>query len=227
MFNRIHNVKIFEPENPEIDIIASMTAELFEAVSPKLLIWIFDKEYNNKNIDDIDKLYGEKSSINKNTGLTKAKFDGPFEFFARFESLDILKILSRGMDEQKEEIELYVNIADFTERLHGLVPSSGDIIRISYIDAKNQETGRRSFRHVFYEISTVTPVDLYNYHYLNFHIYCSQTNLNNLPESIVKYDELNAPSIYELNQTNTVPWVEKDSGINDEETMKNPEDFNY
>ena len=47
-FNKPSNVKIFEPTNPELSTVASMTAELFEYVSPKLLIWIFDKEYNNK-----------------------------------------------------------------------------------------------------------------------------------------------------------------------------------
>ena len=167
-FNKPSNVKIFEPTNPELELVASMTAEIFEYVSPKLLIWIFDKEYNNKNMDAIDQLYGEKSSINTQTGLTKAKFDGPFEFFARFEANEILALLSRGTDEQKEEIELFVNIMDFTERLHGLAPDSGDIIRLSYIDALNKDTKKREFRHVFYEISEVLPIDLYNYNYVNF-----------------------------------------------------------
>jgi len=225
-YNPVSNVKIFEPKNPELSTVASMTAELFEYVSPKLLIWIFDKEYNDKNVDEIDKLYGEKSSINTQNGLTKAKFDGPFEFFARFEANEIIALLTRGTDEQKEDIELFVNILDFTERLHGLVPDSGDIIRLTYIDVLNKDTGQREFRHVFYEISEVLPIDLYNYHYVNFHIHCSQTNMNNVPDSIKNYNELDAPDTYELNKTNMTPWVEKDLGVNDEENKK-PEDFNY
>jgi len=220
MFKRIQNVKIFEPQNPEYQLVDSLTAENFEAFSPKMLIWVLDLTQTEKNRDEIDRVYGENSSIDRTKGIGRNVFDGPIEFFGHVEVNEIIQELLRAGLEQLEDVEIFVNISDFAKRLGGLSPKAGDIIRVSYIlNPAVENKGIATFRHIFYEIANITPVDLYNFRYVNFHIHAEQTNMSNVPDAIKFYDNIEPTPEW---QQQYRPWDEKPA-----EVPKKEDDFNY
>ena len=82
---------------------------------------------------------------------------------------------------QIEEVELYFGIAAMDLYLKGKKPQSGDVLRISYII---NETERK---YTFYDVSNITPVDIFNFHYLNWHVHAQQTQMHDIPDVIKLY----------------------------------------
>lgn len=215
------NVKIFEPTNPEYNLVHSINSELNEAVSPKLMVWMIDLADAAANQDEIDNVYGENSAIDKTKNISKnIKYDGPYEFFGNVQVNEIIQEMSRLGVEQVEEIDIFVDLMDFTTRMKGSQPKPGDIIRISYIEMEDKATNQTHYRHVFYEIGTILPCDLYNFKYINLHIYAEQASLGNVPKTIINYDELDGKKPYDQP---SAPWETEPVAP----VVPTEKDFNY
>ena len=173
MFRTTEN-KMFDSRSPEYALVDSMAQEKFTNYSPEVYWWSFirDKEPNAPYRDELDQIYGEKSS----TG--SERYLGPYEVKLVVELNPILAELTRLGLQQIEEIEIYCNIAAMSQYLKGLVPKAGDILRVSYIVTEFER------RFVFYKVSNITPVDPFNYKFINWHISAEQTTLHEAPESI-------------------------------------------
>jgi len=176
---RPQKVKTFEPKNPEYLIADSLTAEMIEATSPLILWWSFAQADTISKQDELDHIYGEASTQ-----------DGKFVFtlkpsivHLRTEFNPILKELTRLGVEQIESLTVYANISEFIEE-NGSNPKSGDVFRLSYIEKEQK------FRNIYYTVSVVVPVDLFNLKYLNWQIYCEQTPLDSVPQYIQDYKTL-------------------------------------
>jgi len=172
---RPKNVKVFEPINPEYSLADAITAEIVEGISPKILWWSFDKTATVASQDELDKILGEKGS-----GDAKYTYTGPKEVFCFFEFNPIIWELSRLGVEQIEEISIYTNVADFLNR-NNAHPKPGDLFRISYV--KDETT----YRNIFYTVSVVVPVDMFNFKHLNWRIYAEQQDLDAVAQYIKNY----------------------------------------
>lgn len=170
-------INMFEPRNPEYSLIDMMTSEKFTAYSPEIYWWSFikDGEDGAAERDELDKVYGEKSSAGKVAYL------GPFEVKAALELNPIVAEFTRLGLQQIEEIEAYGNVAALDSYLKGNVPKEGDIFRVSWIVTETER------RFVFYKVANVTPVDPYNFRYINWHIHGEQTTLHEAPDSIKNF----------------------------------------
>lgn len=176
---RPQNVKTFEPKNPEYLLADSLTAEMIEATSPYVLWWSFGRIETEAKQDEMDHIYGEASSQ-----------DGKFVYSAkpnkvhlRTEMNPILKELTRLGVEQIESITIYCNIAQFIYE-NNSNPKSGDVFRISYIESEQK------FRNMYYTVSVVVPVDLFDFKYLNWQLYCEQQPMDQIPDYIKNYVSL-------------------------------------
>jgi hypothetical protein len=174
---RPQNIKIFEPTNPEYTLVDIITAEEFEALSPKMLLWCIDRPKSEMSLDSLDLVYGENDK-------EEMVYNGPYQIFGKLDFNPIITELKRLGVEQIEDIEIYVNIGDLNRRTDGRNILPGDIIRISYIKESDQ------FLHRFYEVSTVTPIDIYNFKYINWHLHLQQARAGILPDSIKNYTTL-------------------------------------
>lgn len=173
-------LKTYAPTNPEYGLVDLMVSEAFAAVSPEIYYWSFDAETTEQDMDEVDQMYGEKSS-----GDAVRDFTGPYQIDARIDFNPILKEITRLGMEQKEDIDIFVNIATVYEQLKKRVPKSGDIMRVSYIGRDPNDAHPANSKPVtYYSVSVVTPYDLYNNRYTNLQIYAIQTPLNDIPDKI-------------------------------------------
>lgn len=170
--------QVFEPLNPEYSLIDAMTEEVFVNYSPELAYWSLNEPTTEASRDELDKLYGEKSS---DTG--KITYDGPFQVYGTLQINPIIQELTKVGLQQIEEIDFYVNIAAMAEYIEGRYPKYGDVLRVTYIETDN------SRRYVFYNIANVTPVDLYNFRHINYLLNGEQTMMADVPEEIRNYSE--------------------------------------
>lgn len=169
------NCKVMEPKNPEYALASSLSADFIENQSPLMYWWSFDRTKTTATQDELDQIYGEKSS-----GDRKFTFKKPNRVYAFMEINPILIELSRLGIEQIEEITLVINVDDFLNR-NFEDPKSGDVFRISYI------VGEQKYRNIFYTVGSVVPFDIFNMKYLNWHIYAEQTPMNEVPDSIKNF----------------------------------------
>ncbi len=171
-------ITMFEPSNPEYSLVDTMMAEKITAYSPEVYWWsqIRDDETGAATRDELDKVYGEKSS-----GDGYINYIGPKEVKSILELNPIVAEFTRLGLQQIEEVEIYVNIAAMDYYLDGRPPKSGDILRVSWIVTETQR------RFVFYKVSNVTPVDPYNFRYINWHIHAEQEMLHDAPDSIKQF----------------------------------------
>ncbi len=178
MYRRPNNIKVFEPKNPEYALCSSLTSEFIEAQSPYTIWWSVDSTKSEASQDELDKIYGEKSS-----GDRLIKFKKPNRIYLSLEINPIMVELTRLGVEQIEEITAVINIDDFRNR-NFEDPKPGDVFRISYVVSEQQ------YRNVFYTVSTLVPFDIFNTKYINWHLYAEQTPMNEVPDSIKNYMEL-------------------------------------
>lgn len=184
--------RMFEPDNPEHTLVDLLTTEMHQLESPEIVYWkvkmpdVVDAETHRVDptatnyLDDLDKVYGEKSS---GDGLTK--YYQPEQIFGKLDSQPIIQELLKMGLITKTEIDLYVNIAHIQDVL-GRPPMGGDLFRITYL-IRNPDGELKGY-YVYYEVSTVWPVDLYNYQYINYQINAEQTNMSNVPDEIKNFD---------------------------------------
>lgn len=181
----------FEPLNPELSLIDQFTTEMHKLESAEVIYWsrkptdVVDAERTiadpdaDSYLDDLDEVYGEKSS---DTG--KHEFYDPVQVYGKLDINPIIQELTRMGLSQIEEIDFYMNIAHAQDVLDG-PPKMGDVFRITFLirdkDGENQE------HLVYYTVGTINPVDLYNYHYVNYQINAEQTSLQNCPTEIQNY----------------------------------------
>ena len=171
---------MFDPTNGgELSLVDAMTSEKFTAYSPEIYWWSFIKDGNIGAAprDELDRVYGEKSSNGK------MAFLGPFEVKAALELNPIVAEFTRLGLQQIEEVEAYVNIAAMDYFLQGNIPKPGDIFRVSWIVTEVER------RFVFYRVANVNPVDPYMFKYVNWHISAAQELLHDTPESIRLFSE--------------------------------------
>jgi hypothetical protein len=169
---RVNKMKVFEPKNPEYALADAITSEIVEIISPKILWWSLDRTATQATRDELDEVYGEKSSDD-----SKYVYTGPKEVFCYVEFNPILWELSRLGVEQLEMINIFTNIGDFINR-NGSHPKPGDLLRISYTRSETD------FRNIFYEVSVVFPIDLIDFHHMNWQMYVEQTDLNTVEQRI-------------------------------------------
>jgi coenzyme F420-reducing hydrogenase gamma subunit len=174
---RSQSIKMYDPKNPEYSLVDAMTSERFTLYSPEVYWWSFirDNEDGAAIRDELDRVYGEKSSTEKMAYL------GPYEVKAAIELNPIVAEFTRLGLQQIEEVEAYVNIAAFDYYLKGRPPKPGDIFRVSWIVTETER------RYVFYKVANVTPVDPYNFRYINFHLHAEQTTLHEAPDNIKQF----------------------------------------
>jgi hypothetical protein len=170
--------KVFEPTSPDYALASSMDAEYIQNASPKVLWWSFNFQANIDNMDELDKVYGEKSSKNG-----KDIFRDPKEVYCHFEISPIMLELTRLGVEQIEEVILFTNTDEFYN-MNGYDPKAGDIFRISYVVSPEK------YRNVFYTVGSVIPVDLFNFKYLNWRVLGQQTNMSNANNAMKNYINL-------------------------------------
>jgi hypothetical protein len=169
---RPNSAKVFEPRNPEYALASSIDGDFINASSPLVWWWSVDRTATVASQDELDHIYGEKSS-----GTALHTFKDPNRVYLFLEINPILIELTRLGIEQIEEVTTIANVDDFLNRNHAS-PVSGDIFRVSYV-VTDQE-----YRNVFYTVSSVVPFDIFNMKYLNWHIYAEQTPMAEVPQSI-------------------------------------------
>lgn len=169
---RPNNVKVFEPRNPEYALASTIDGDFINAASPMIMYWSIDRAATVASQDDLDHVYGEKSS-----GDTLHTFKTPNRVYMFVELNPILVELTRLGAEQIEEITAIANVDDFLNRNH-LSPMAGDVFRVSYV------VDDQNYRNVFYTVSSVVPFDIFNMKYLNWHIYAEQTPMAEVPQVI-------------------------------------------
>jgi len=175
---RPKNLKVFEPDNPEYTLIDHMTEEVFENYSTEIAYWVLNVTETDSDRDELDEVYGEGGGADQ-----LRAYYGPYEVFGTLTINPIIQELTRLGLEQIEEIDFYCNIAAMENYLEGYIPKAGDIFRTTWIQTNNER------RYIFYNIANVTPVDLYNFRYINYLINAEQTSLHEVPESIKNYYE--------------------------------------
>lgn len=169
---------LFSPCNPEYALCDALVAEQYTINSPEILWWslLRDGATGAAARDELDAVYGEKSS-----GDHKLAYAGPFDFRGFIDISPIVQELTRLGLQQINEIELYANIAATDVYLGGRLPKGGDVFRVTWIVTETERY------YVWYKVANVTPVDPYNFRYINWHINAEQTNLWDVPESISNY----------------------------------------
>lgn len=175
---RPKEVLLFDPKNPELSVADVMTSDYIRAMSPKILYWHFDRTTNRAAQDDLDSVYGEKSS-----GEAKDVFIGPKRVYMFIEFNPIIIELTRLGVEQIEEITCFTNIADFLD-ITGTLPKPGDLFRISYIQEEDK------YRNRFYTVGSVSPRDLFNGKHLNYVLFSELTPLDHVPQNIKNFMDL-------------------------------------
>ena len=168
---RPQRFKFFDEENPEYALIDSLTEEMFVVISPKILWWTFKDEETKAAMSELELLYGET--------MSSKKFLGPIEVFGHLETDPVITELQRMGIEQIESIKLSVNRNTFAN-LIGFEPKAGDIFLVKY---------PKDNRQTFYTVSTVDPSDLYNMRYTNYIINAEQTNMNDVDQEIIDYNQ--------------------------------------
>lgn len=167
--------KTFEPKNPEYALASSIDGDLIEAISPLIVYWSFDRDATGASRDELDQVYGEKSS-----GDALHYFKDPNRVYMFVEINPIIIELTRLGIEQIEEITAVVNVDNFIKH-NNIAPRPGDVFRVSYVvDAQN-------YRNVFYTVSSVVPFDVFNMKYLNWHLYAEQTPMQEVDQKIKDY----------------------------------------
>lgn len=170
------NPRLYEPTNPEYLLADVMTAEQYEIHSPEIKWWSMIREVDGgAERDELDEVYGEKSSPGK------LAYTEPYEVFGFVDINPILQELTKLGQQQINEIEFYTNIADFNLRSDGIMPKRGDIFRISWILTETERN------YIWYSVANVTPVNPYNFKYVNWHINAEQTTLHDAPANIKEY----------------------------------------
>jgi len=182
MYQRSTKLQMWDPKSPEYALLDSMVSEKFTAHSPEIKWWSFlqDNETGAAVRDELDKVYGEKSSGGKDA---KRGYLGPFDVKAIMEINPIVKEFTRLGLQQIEEVETFANIAAMEHYLEGRLPKPGDIFRVSWIVTETER------RYVFYKVANATPCDPYNFRYINWHISAQQTNLFEAPDTVKLYHE--------------------------------------
>jgi len=173
---RPKRIKVFEPTNPEYSLIDSMTSEVFENYSPEIAWWSLNRTETEANRDELSEVYGESKPSSK-------MFDGPFPVAGAFEINPIIQELTRLGLEQIEEVDFYCNIAAMQEYTEGRDPKGGDVFRVTWLETNSER------RFVFYNVSNVTPVDIYNYRHINWLVNAEQTTLHDVPDEIKEFYE--------------------------------------
>lgn len=181
---------MFCPENSEHSLVDAMTEEVHMLESPEIIYWKLKKpedleenfEYTGGSnyLDELDKVYGEKSS-----GTGKLIHHDPVRIYGKIDIEPIVNELARLGLITKKEIDLYINIAHAHEKL-GEPPKGGDIFRITYMIRDNK--GDLKYKFVYYHISNVNEVDVYNYQYINYQIWGEQTNMMDVADIIKQYN---------------------------------------
>jgi len=169
---RPNNARVFEPRSPEYALASTIDADFIRAISPLIYYWSLDRTATVASQDQLDTIYGEKSS-----GTALHTFKDPNRVYMFIEINPILVELTRLGAEQIEEITGVTNVDDFLLCNH-TQPVAGDIFRISYV------VDDQNYRNVFYTIGSVVPFDNFNMKYLNWHIYAEQTPMAEVPQSI-------------------------------------------
>ncbi len=166
-------LRIFDPYNAnERQLIHSIAQEDIERQSPIIHWFKINRTESILNMDEVDRLYGE----NANTVYHVE----PTQVFAIVEKSPIITELQRMGFSQIEEINFVCNIPQ-TLKILGREPTEGDLFRISYFGFLEGEKNI----HRFYKVSSVVPSDMILGHYTNFLVNAEQTNLNDVPQSIV------------------------------------------
>ena len=184
--------KMHDPTNPEHSLVDAMTVEIHSLESPEIVYWSMKtaEEIDEENailnpdadpyLDELDEVYGEKSSDDG-----KLMFHEPVvDFYAKVDINPIIQELTRLGLAQIEEIDVYVNIAHAQEKLYG-PPKGGDVLRITFMI--RDYNGELKEHLVYFKVSSVDPVDLYNFQYINYQINCEQTNMMDVPDEIKNY----------------------------------------
>jgi len=175
---RVNKPKVFEPLSPEYALASLTDSEFIEASSPYVLWWSVDRTATKSSQDELDDVYGEKGS-----GDRKVIFKNPNRVYIMYELNPILIEMTRLGIQQIEEITLLINMDKFLED-NFINPQSGDVFRISY------RMSEQKYRNVFYEVSSVVPVDLFNFQYLNWHLFASQTTKDYLTDTMKNFMDL-------------------------------------
>lgn len=186
---------MWEPNNPEHSLVDAMTEEVHMLESPEIIYWRLKKEeeidaeneYTNEGseyeydgyLDELDKEYGEKSS-----GEGKLLYHKPIVVYGKIDIEPILNELSRMGLTTINQIDFYMNIAHCHERLER-PPIGGDVFRVTYFIRDNK--GDLKNKYIYYEVSNVNEVDLYNYQYINYQIWAEQTNMMNVEDSVKQF----------------------------------------
>lgn len=170
MFQRDSKLDLFQPQNPEYELVNIVTNEAFRIVSPHIIYYPYDSVTTERDQDDYDDIMGEAEE--------NYAFFKPVQIYAYVETNPIIDELTRLGLEQIEEINVYANIDEVTQRLSGRAPRAGDFLRISYIERQKAD------RVVFYKVATIQPVDMYHWRHVNYSINCEQTDLSMLPEDL-------------------------------------------
>ena len=173
---RPHASKVFEPENPEYALIDAVVQESFEKASPEIMWWSLNRELTEPTRDELDQLYGEKSSGDK-----LVKYAGPFRVYGHLEPSPIIQELTRLGVEQIWQIDLFMNVAAMLEYTRGRPPKPGDVFRATHIHPGDQ----REYK--FYMVGSVLEVDLFNFKYVNWQVNAEQTTLADVPDEIKLY----------------------------------------
>jgi hypothetical protein len=183
---------IYDPNNPEHDLIDVITEEIHQLESPEVYYWSVIKQETAISeeipgaggyLDELDKVYGEKSS-----GDGVLMFREGKRMYGKLETNPIIQELARMGLSQIEQIDFYVNIA-LSKEILGEAPKPGDIF--SKTALIRNEAGELKKERTFYEVGAVNPVDIYNYQFINYQIEAEQTSLDQIPDSIKKFFDNN------------------------------------
>lgn len=181
---------MFCPSNSEHSLVDALTEEIHMLESPEIIYWRLKKpeeiDAEPENIisgesylDDLDKVYGEKSSKEG-----KLLYKDPVRVYGKIDIQPIINELQRLGLITTKQIDLYLNIAHAHEKL-GEVPKGGDVFRVTYLI--RDINGELKEKYVYYHLSNVTEVDLYNFQYVNYQLFAEQTNMMDVPDEIKQY----------------------------------------
>lgn len=169
MYHPKPSVKLYDPKNPEYEVVNLITQEAFENVSPHILYWPLDYYKTNLMRDSVDEVYGEVEK--------KEVYLKPFPIVGYVEVSPIIAELSKLGLNTNEEINLFVNIQDIVNRI-GDLPKAGDIFKIHYIQRNVPD------RTLIYRVSTISETDMYNWSHINIAINAEQINIEQVPANI-------------------------------------------
>jgi hypothetical protein len=181
--------RMFDPLNSEHSLVDALTEEMHMSESPEIIYWRLKKpeeidalpeNINSESyLDDLDKVYGEKSSKEG-----KLLYKDPVRIYGKIDIQPIINELQRMGLTTIKQIDLYINIAHAHERLEE-VPKGGDVFRVTYLIRDTD--GELKDKYVYYHIANVTEVDLYNYQYINYQLFAEQTNMMDVADEIKQY----------------------------------------